>query len=64
MPLVRFYTAQFLTTFLMSIFALTAKTYPAMDKDNEDKQLFWHRRLLYNHGCFYTLVGKPYFIIR
>lgn len=31
-----------------------------MDKDNEDKQFFWHRRLLYTHGCLYTLVGKPY----
>lgn len=44
----------------MSVFALTAKTYPAMDKDDENKQFFWHRRFLYTHGCLHTLVGKPY----
>ena len=48
----------------MSVFALTAKAYPAMDEDNEDKQFLWHRRLLHTHGCLYTLVGKSYIFYR
>ena len=48
------YTSIFLWQIL---FVLTAETYPSMDQNNEDKQLFWHWRFLYTYGCLYSLVG-------
>lgn len=42
------------------LFVSTAKTYPSFYKINEDKQFFWHRRLLYTNGSLYSLVGKLY----
>ena len=43
--------------FWQILFVLTAETYPSMDQNNEDKQLFWHWRFLYTYGCLYSLVG-------
>ena len=36
------------------------KTYPVMDKAHEAEQFLWHRRFLYSHGGFYSLVGRNF----
>ena len=40
------------------------KTYPVMDKAHEAEQFLWHRRFLYSHGGFYSLVGRNFHRLR
>ena len=35
-----------------------------MDKAHEAEQFLWHRRFLYSHGGFYSLVGRNFHRLR